>query len=44
MSKTVHYTLRKHAMQHTKKKIGCKNENFHWKNFDIFLIFAQNID
>ena len=24
--------------------LGCKNENFHWKNFDIFLIFAQNID
>ena len=25
---------------------GCKNENFHWKNylFDIFLVFAQNID
>ena len=23
---------------------GCKNENFHWKNFDIFFIFAQNID
>ena len=23
---------------------GCKNQNFHWKNFDIFLIFAQNID
>ena len=22
----------------------CKNENFHWKIFDIFLIFAQNID
>ena len=21
-----------------------KNENFQWKNFDIFLIFAQNID
>ena len=21
-----------------------KNENFHWKNFDIFLTFAQNID
>ena len=21
-----------------------KNENFHWKNFDIFHIFAQNID
>ena len=23
---------------------GCKNENFLLKNFDIFLIFAQNID
>ena len=23
---------------------GCKNENFHWKIYDIFLIFAQNID
>ena len=22
----------------------CKNEKFHWKNVDIFLIFAQNID
>ena len=21
-----------------------KNENFQWKKFDIFLIFAQNID
>ena len=21
-----------------------KNENFRWKNFDIFLILAQNID
>ena len=21
-----------------------KNENFHWKKFGIFLIFAQNID
>ena len=27
-----------------KKKIGCKNENFHRNFFDIFLIFAQNID
>ena len=26
------------------KKIRCENENFHWKIFDIFLIFAQNID
>ena len=29
-------------MQYTEKKFGCKN--FQWKNFDIFLIFAQNID
>ena len=31
-------------MQYTEKIFGCKNKNFHWKNFDIFLIFAQNID
>ena len=31
-------------MQYTENIFGCKNENFHWKNFDIFLIFAQNID
>ena len=31
-------------MQYTEIFFGCKNENFHWKNFDIFLIFAQNID
>ena len=31
-------------MQYTDKSCGFKNENFHWKNFDIFLIFAQNID
>ena len=23
---------------------GCKNDNFQMKNFDLFLIFAQNID
>ena len=23
---------------------GCKNDNFHMKNSDSFLIFAQNID
>ena len=23
---------------------GCKNDNFQMKNYDIFLIFAQNID
>ena len=27
-----------------KKKKGLKIENFQLKNFDIFLIFAQNID
>ena len=26
------------------KKIGSKKRNFDWKNRDIFLIFAQNID
>ena len=31
-------------MHYKEKNLGCKNENFHWKNFDIFLIFAQNID
>ena len=31
-------------MQYTENVFGCKNENFHWKNSDIFLIFAQNID
>ena len=36
--------LRKHAHAIYRKFFGCKNEKFHWKNFDIFLIFAQNID
>ena len=31
-------------MQYTIKMFGCTNDNFQWKNFDIFLIFAQNID
>ena len=31
-------------MQYTEKRLVVKNEKFHWKNFDIFLIFAQNID
>ena len=31
-------------MQYTKIFKVVKNENFQWKNFDIFLIFAQNID
>ena len=31
-------------MQYTEIFIGVKNENFRQKIFDIFLIFAQNID
>ena len=31
-------------MQYIEIFSGSKNENFHWKIFDIFLIFAQNID
>ena len=31
-------------MQYTLYFLGCKNEKFHWKKFDMFLIFAQNID
>ena len=30
-------------MQHTENCLVVKIENFHWKSFDIFLIFAQNI-
>ena len=37
-------TLRKHAHAIYRKYFGCKNEKFHWKKIDIFLIFAQNID
>ena len=31
-------------MQYTENFFSCKNLKFHWKNFDIFNIFAQNID
>ena len=31
-------------MQYTENCFGCEYENFHWKIFDIFLIFAQNMD
>ena len=31
-------------MQYTAIFHGCKNDNFQMKFFDIFLIFAQNID
>ena len=36
--------LPKHAHAIYRIFFGCKNEKFHWKNFDNFLIFAQNID
>ena len=32
------------SMQYTAIFHGCKNDNFQMKFFDIFLIFAQNID
>ena len=32
------------SMQYTEIFKVVKNENFRWKNFDIFLIFALNID
>ena len=38
------YTLRKHAHAIYSNFHGCKNDNLHMKKFDIFLIFAQNID
>ena len=37
-------SLRTQAHVINRKFFGSKNEKFHWKNFDIFLIFAQNID
>ena len=36
-------TLRKLAHAIYRNFFGCKNQNFHRKNVDIFLIFAQNI-
>ena len=32
------------SVQYTAIFHGCKNDNFQMKIFDIFLIFAQNID
>ena len=32
------------SVQYTAIFHGCKNDNFQLKTFDIFLIFAQNID
>ena len=39
---TVHYENT--PMQYTENFLVVKNEKFHRKNFDIFLIFAQNIE
>ena len=36
--------LRKRAHVMYRFFLSCKNENFQKKMFDIFLIFAQNID
>ena len=38
----VHYANM--SVQYTAIFHGCKNDNFQMKFFDIFLIFAQNID
>ena len=32
------------SVQYTAIFHGCKNDNFQMKCFDVFLIFAQNID
>ena len=37
-------SLRKHAHAINRDFLALKIENFQLKNFDIFLIFAQNID
>ena len=37
-------SLRKHALAINRDFLALKIENFQLKNFDIFLIFAQNID
>ena len=39
---SIHYANA--PMQYTAIFHGCKNDKFHMKNCDIFLIFAQNID
>ena len=42
MNKRFHYANM--SVQYTAIFHGCKNDNFQMKIFDIFLIFAQNID
>ena len=39
-----HFHYENTPLQYTYFFFSCKNLNFHQKNFDIFLIFAQNID
>ena len=47
-SKMKHLSFKFHyanmSVQYTAIFHGCKNDNFQMKIFDIFLIFAQNID
>ena len=38
------FKLREHAYSNTLYLFPQKHEDFHLKNFDIFLISAQNID
>ena len=38
------HSLRNKPMQYTAIFQGCKNDNFQMKKYDIFHIFAQNID
>ena len=44
MEAQAHFSLRKLAYVINRDCLSLKNENFQQKNFDIFLIFAQNID
>ena len=41
---TSQVSLRKHAHAIYMQRLAVKMKNFQQKNFDIFLIFAQNID
>ena len=31
-------------MQYRENLFSIKNQKFHWKSFEIFIMFAQNID
>ena len=42
--KSIHVHYANMSVQYTAIFHGCKNDKFEMKIFDIFLIFAQNID